>query len=119
MPSRLLPFGSMKRWQLIVMLVVLAVHVMAGLMLAQTPSQDSINGRNRQSMDDLNRRIALIEGDHTKVAVLESDMAEIKWMQRGILGCFGFYLFTLLTGGTPSRPLSLLDRRREKPEIEP
>ncbi len=118
MPPRLRLFGSMQRWQLSVMLAMLVANMAAGMLMAQVQvNQDNLNGRTRASLDEVSRRLSVLEADHVKVAVLENDMAEIKWMERGILGCFAFYLFTLIAGKIQQRPLSILDRREDRVDL--
>lgn len=78
--------------------IVLAVLLLASfgsfgraiVIAAQGPSQEARNVEFRLSIDDVTRRLADTETDlkslKPDVAVMKSDMAEVKWIARGAAG---------------------------------
>jgi hypothetical protein len=95
----------------LVVLVLLA-QLVAHVVVSQTvrsargepepisPQQAIINERQRYIMDDFNRRLMALENERyaSRMAVLESDMSEVKWLGRGLaLAIFGQLSLTVMS----------------------
>ncbi len=104
----------MGRSYLCATLLVLGIHVAIGVAIGHAQlSQDGVNQNTRATLDSLSHRIDTLEPDHVKVAVLESDMTEVKWLVRGIAAAFGWYVFMVMVSARRQTPNSISDRRHD------
>ena len=107
--------GTRAAWRRIaryVLLVQLLVHIVIGIAGAQTQTQGEVNVQQRMAVDDLGRRLTVLENVQTpeRLRVLESDMTELKWLARGAAaGVVGQLILGLGWGLRPRRPEASLE----------
>lgn len=87
----------------LLLLAVVAGHIAAALVAAQ--SQETINATQNLRLDDVSRRVERFEAADVlaRVALLESSVAEIKWLTRSAAVAVVGQLV-----------LSIMERRRAK-----
>src|SRR5437773_999894 len=73
-------------WITRVALAQLLLYLVTAIVLAQLPTQDTVNASQQAKTDALIERVGAIEKQelHPRLKVVESDMGEIKLLLRGI-----------------------------------